>query len=216
MRKYTYLLFVIALIFVVFVGSYQFLLYNSSVYTGLLERHGSFERVENAGELHQAFIDYISSDSESRPTIEGYTDRELDHLYDVKRVIKGFYVAWWVALVVLIASFLFLMITAPSLLKMVRRLFLFGGMGILGMGLVFILGALLFVPLFYVFHTLFFASGTWVFSSQDLLIRMYPLNFFRDYFIRIIIDSVLVGLVFVFIGWLLTFIKQNTSSKLYS
>jgi integral membrane protein (TIGR01906 family) len=209
MRNAAYLIPVISLCFIVFIGNYQFLLHDESFYTGLLEKHGSYDRVEGAGKIHSLFLEYISDDSVLFGKDVGYTDREISHLRDVKVLMQGFNWAWWIALVLLFASLLVLIIMSSSLFSMLQRFFLLSGVSILGSGLVLIVGSLLFIPLFHVFHVLFFSSGTWVFSSQDLLIRMYPWQFFRDYFVRIIIDSVLVGLVCVFLGWLLGFRRQH-------
>lgn len=113
-----------------------------------------------------------------------YNDRELHHMVDAKVIAR--YAIWflWGSLI-----FIFGMGYWAKKSKGWQefKIALARG-GWLTVGLVIILliyVALNFNQLFITFHEIFFASGTWVFRFSDSLIRLFPVNFWRDAFIWI-------------------------------
>jgi len=110
-----------------------------------------------------------------------YSEREVQHMLDVKALVQTALKAWLVSL---------------ALLGMVGALaWRLGGSGTLRRGLrdgarltLFLMGALVilllvsFSALFTGFHEIFFKSGTWLFSYSDTLIRLFPIRFWRDVF----------------------------------
>lgn len=113
-----------------------------------------------------------------------YNDRELQHMEDVKNVVKA-------ALWVLYGSLIVLVLLAiwawlGNWVRDYRRGLSRGGwltVILIGMTVVFVLIA--FGILFVAFHQVFFESGTWRFFFSDTLIRLFPERFWRDTFLWI-------------------------------
>ncbi|MCZ2126701.1 MAG: TIGR01906 family membrane protein [Anaerolineales bacterium] len=115
-----------------------------------------------------------------------YSERELSHMSDVKRVVKGALNVWYVSLIVLTA----LALAAKKddwqalYLDGLRR----GGWWMIGaalaLGAVVGAGALIdpdiFWNFFAGFHHLFFDGDTWLFNYSDTLIRLFPIRFWED------------------------------------
>lgn len=130
-----------------------------------------------------------------------YNDRELAHMQDVQTAIHSAFAVLAGLLVVVIALGLFLS-RIPDGRRALRQ-GLFGG-GLLM--LVVLAGLSLFVLLnwntfFDQFHDLFFASGTWVFSYSDSLIRLYPVQFWQDAALTIGGLSAFMALLLLGVTW---------------
>jgi len=104
---------------------------------------------------------------------------EVQHLVDVKRVLDGFFQAYYIALLTTSLSILLLWGAGRSneICPSLRQ-----GVGIMaGLGLLVLLSSLIdFGAFFTRFHQIFFKPGTWVFYGEDTLIQLYPLPFWID------------------------------------
>lgn len=132
-----------------------------------------------------------------------YTQRELDHLVDVKHITDTIR---WLAMataVPVIGGLLFL-VRQPQ----TRR----NGYLALGQGGLFavillsgIAGLILFGWnfFFYQFHGLLFPSGSWSFAQTDGLMRLYPERFFFDVGVVISVGAWLWGGTVAVVGYLL-------------
>jgi integral membrane protein (TIGR01906 family) len=111
-----------------------------------------------------------------------YNDRELQHMVDVKILVRWAINAWVLAGVLVLA--------AGGLLSYYRELAglragLLGGAG-LTLGLLGSLVAYLlinFLTFFTQFHQVFFEGDTWLFLWTDTLIRLFPVAFWEHAFI---------------------------------
>ncbi len=113
-----------------------------------------------------------------------YNVRELEHMHDVKNVVRG-------ALRVLVGAVALLGILGilagwqkwgRDYLGAVGR----GGwltLPLMAVILLFVLAA--FGVIFVFFHEIFFAEGTWTFYTSDTLIRLFPERFWRDTFLMV-------------------------------
>jgi len=111
-----------------------------------------------------------------------YNERELNHMHDVKTVVKGALAIWNVCLFMLIASWIWSW--RQNRLQTFRQGLRRGGW--LTIGLVIVIGlfaAVAFWQFFTWFHSLFFEGDSWVFLYSDTLIRLLPLRFWQDVFI---------------------------------
>ncbi len=108
-----------------------------------------------------------------------FNEAELRHMYDVKQVAQGVFLAG-----LIFAGLTFG--TAGYLWRSDQRRILYAG---LWRGSVFTLGSILAIILvafiawdafFNAFHALFFEPGTWRFYYSDTLIRLYPEQFWFD------------------------------------
>ncbi len=109
-----------------------------------------------------------------------YTGRELQHMVDVKNVLRA------TLLVLGMMAVLFAIIVIILIRSLEGRQALRNGVmtgGALMLVILVALVALLLVnwdAFFTGFHDLFFASGTWVFEFSDTLIRLFPVRFWQD------------------------------------
>ena len=127
-----------------------------------------------------------------------FTESELSHMLDVKEVVQGALLAWYIiiGLSVAILGWFLIMAQWSSLLQALRA----GGWVTLGLIVALLIFLLVsFDTLFDRFHRLFFADGTWLFDQSSTLIRLFPLVFWRDAFALVLIFTLLVGLLLVLI-----------------
>ena len=113
-----------------------------------------------------------------------YNDRELQHMEDVKNVVKS---ALWVLYGGLIALVL-LAIWAwlGNWVSDYRRGLSRGGwLTLILIGVTVVFALIAFGILFVAFHQVFFDPGTWRFYFSDTLIRLFPERFWRDTFLWI-------------------------------
>ncbi len=107
-----------------------------------------------------------------------FTSGEVSHMADVKMVILSAFTAGFVLILVSAIAMIYLRRRSPG---GVRRGLFAGSVAtlviILGLGT---LAALGWEQFFAAFHSVFFASGTWTFSLQDTLIRLFPGQFWVD------------------------------------
>jgi integral membrane protein (TIGR01906 family) len=126
-----------------------------------------------------AGIDYLASVTFPDGTAL-FNPRELDHMIDVKKVMQVAFAV--LGFTIFLFAILVAILTRSPEERGALRQGLFGG-GLLM--LVILAGLVVYVLLqwdefFTQFHALFFASGSWVFSYSDSLIRLYPVRFWQD------------------------------------
>jgi integral membrane protein (TIGR01906 family) len=123
------------------------------------------------------------------PTCQGMTDcthlynnRELQHMLDVKYVVKGANRVLAVSLVILVILGIWSWLGKwfDLYLKGLQR----GGvLTLIFIGLIILFVLVAFNYLFVIFHEIFFKAGTWTFLYSDTLIRLFPERFWQDTFL---------------------------------
>ena len=132
-----------------------------------------------------------------------YNDRELEHMLDVKNVVKG-------AMRILGICALLLVILAlwawrgnwmKNYLMGLQR----GGIvTLILIGLIILSVLTAFNYIFIIFHEIFFKAGTWTFLYSDTLIRLFPERFWEDTFLMVGGLTAVLGLLFYFVSrWVL-------------
>lgn len=132
-----------------------------------------------------------------------FNQREIDHMRDVKRLVRGVY------LTAAVASFCLLAVTALGLVRhrrqyaeILARRFLWGGgltiTLIVGVGLFALVG---FDTLFLKFHQLSFANDFWQLDSRtDFLVMLFPQDFWLDATLWVATRALTAALVIVMVG----------------
>ncbi|MCE9645261.1 MAG: TIGR01906 family membrane protein [Chloroflexi bacterium] len=118
-----------------------------------------------------------------------YNRRELNHMADVKNVVRGALTAWYVSLFILIALAVFAHRGkwTSEYIRGLRR----GGLWMIGLatalGLIAGVGIAVnpdvFWEFFSLFHQVFFTGDSWLFYYSDTLIRLFPIRFWEDAFL---------------------------------
>ncbi|WP_313814880.1 TIGR01906 family membrane protein [Glutamicibacter sp.] len=107
-----------------------------------------------------------------------FTEGEVQHMVDVKNLIGFAYVLGIVLAVLFIIGIWYL---AARYAGGVRRALFSGALVTLGLMALLMVAALTGWERFFSgFHALFFSEGSWTFSVQDTLIRLYPEQFWMD------------------------------------
>ena len=137
-----------------------------------------------------------------------FNERELKHMIDVKQVMKSSFTVWYALLGFSFAVLIWFLVMREW--KVFGLALTWGAwltIGLLVSVLVFV--AISFNQLFERFHQLFFADGSWVFYQSDTLIRLFPLEFWRDAFILVCVISLLVAGLILLIKWIVRRIRKN-------
>jgi integral membrane protein (TIGR01906 family) len=118
-----------------------------------------------------------------------YTERELGHMQDVKRLTQGALKVWYATLALLLALGIWSRLGGWG--QAYRQGMMRGGWLMVGLavviGLIVVVGITVnpdvFWNFFAGFHKLFFVGNTWLFLYSDTLIRLFPLRFWQDAFL---------------------------------
>lgn len=138
----------------------------------------------------RGLIDYFNNSRKS-PQIQVMQDgeesdlfssQEVDHLKDVKRLIRLFYTIQWFTLayvvVYIIAGFI---MRRRAFLKQLTKVLLLGGLFTWGLfAFLGIWAAIDFNSLFHTLHVVSFSNDLYFLDPTDSLIIMFPEEFFRD------------------------------------
>lgn len=172
--KFKLILGIILTVVCVYLFSFGIVAYHYPTYEKFILKHSLNTAI--AQKQTKNVIAYF----QGREELNGFDAKEAMHLQDVKWVIR-------MLIAILVLSFTALLFIADS------RVLLYGGI----ISLIFpaVLYIIPFEILFDWFHRMMFASGTWLFDSNSLLIQMYPFEFFYDFFIDIIIRGFVLGAI---------------------
>jgi integral membrane protein (TIGR01906 family) len=128
-----------------------------------------------------------------------YNERELQHMVDVKKVVKAALNVWIAALVFLLGLGIWAWFGHwwPDYTHGLSR---GGWLTVILLGVILVLVVISFNLVFVVFHEVFFAAGSWTFNFSDTLIRLFPERFWRDIFIWVggltLISGLALGILF--------------------
>jgi len=190
---------------------YEFNKYHISEMTGI-----SNDQLDTVA---QRMIDYYDGKtpspqltvSISRGRFDLYSEKELIHLEDVKKIIEIFKTVQLVTFLILIilGTILFLRTGLFQLLKTLRV----GSIILLGLMAVLIAWSLIdFDSIFLLFHLVSFNNNLWILDpSKDYLIMMFPEGFFYDAAILIISTIIVQAVVLCIPAFLL---KDTKGTKL--
>ena len=123
-----------------------------------------------------------------------FTELEISHLQDVKKVMKYadylFYVLLLIMAVILTChrknkELIFQLLNYGGKFTVITTIFL----GIVSL--------LFFDLIFSLFHLLFFPHGNWLFAADSLLIQTFPLDFFVTVSRNIFVLTISLGILFI-------------------
>ncbi|HEY58943.1 MAG TPA: TIGR01906 family membrane protein [Anaerolineae bacterium] len=111
-----------------------------------------------------------------------FNDRELRHMADVKRVVKGALTVGYAALAFVLVLGLWAWRRGET--AFYRHALARGGwLTMAFVGLIVLFSVAAFNVFFVAFHRIFFEGDTWLFNYSDTLIRLFPERFWRDAFL---------------------------------
>ena len=124
-----------------------------------------------------------------------FTEEEVSHLQDVKKLMKVINYLFYFSLLILTLILTYY----KKNVQQVKKLLRYGGITTIVVVLItiFILW-LSFSKLFTLFHHVFFPQGNWIFPTDSLLIQTFPIDFFNSISLRIFGLSLFISLILVF------------------
>ena len=138
--------------------------------------------------------DYLTNDNERLDVMAYgepfYSEREILHMVDVKRLMARTFDAGWAALGYIIAFVVFSLWRnrGRARIALARSMLMACGVVVLVATIVAIVGLIDYDAAFRNFHLLFFTNDLWQLTSRDGLIQLFPQRFFFD-------TTVLIGAV---------------------
>ena len=154
-------------------------IFNTDYYEILQDRHDV--KVEEYSQVNHELVNYFQGKGEM-PEI--FNEKESIHMKDVKDLIIGGSNVFVVLLLLWVIIFLYY-----GDWEIIRSI---------GLGVAMLPLLLLFIPynfIFSLFHMMFFETGSWLFESGSTILLLYPYGFFYDFFFRIVVMSVVIGIL---------------------
>jgi integral membrane protein (TIGR01906 family) len=189
------LLFVI-LFFIIILSSTFIVIFNQSFYERECKQLGT-DCEKSIGVLN-----YLNNKT---PLNSEFNEREIDHMKDVKNLIIFFMIFYLILLIIFLAVIILnLLYNQKNFANFLVIYLIYGGVFSILITVLFSLMIFFgFEFIFNLFHGIFFKSGTWIFSQEDLLIKLFPIGFFMDSAKAIIYSSLILSGALTIIGLLI-------------
>jgi integral membrane protein (TIGR01906 family) len=128
-----------------------------------------------------------------------YNERELSHMLDVKNLVQLMIKIWFAIIIFLVV--IGILAWRMDSLKQYWKAISNGGWFTIGLILLVLAGVLInFDALFTGFHRIFFNGDTWLFYSDDTLIRLFPEKLWSDAFTFMGIFTLTAAIVSAIVG----------------
>lgn len=189
---------------------------NNSFFQNKILQYGVQEKIPDAFSLHEKVVNFIKGKSNELPG--QFNEREKQHLFDVKKVVK----ISSILLLVFAFAFAVLLIISAFMLKInnyiinfISRILIYGGF--LTLFLVVLLVSFIyfdFSAAFESFHSFFFKRGTYTFdSAREIIVRLYPEQIFMDFGLEISKWVLIASCTVILLGIVLLFKSGSKKNK---
>ncbi len=182
-----FLILVILVPFVLTLFVTLLLSFNPLYHEFMIERHSV---VENKTSLDREIIEFLAGGE----TLPDMTVEEKTHMYEVRRVFRSFQFLFF--LFFLVSSVLFIFLYRLHKKKFLSSFFLYAGVSTILLQVMLLVCWLFFSFSFDFFHRILF-KGVWQFPADQLLVSLYPYDFFRETFFIIILINLAIGGIFL-------------------
>lgn len=211
----------VLLVIIIFLIPLRAYIYNSGTYMNLYEKNDVFSEIDkdDAIKLTAGIISllrYGSNIDEFRlkSSYSFFTSDEISHLYDVRILIQKFLITLYACIVLfLIFAFLIIQKSVLSYLKNISNIFIGSSCIVILLILLLYFFSSNFIFIFERFHHLFFPQGNWAFPEGSLLITLLPLNFFYDFFIKILVTAMIISVILLLTGIIFYIIYRIKSGR---
>lgn len=113
---------------------------------------------------------------------DNYSERESQHMKEVKTLINSIIIINILLIIALIA------------LKQ-KANYKHTGISLIAISILLSIGAIFYQQFHHNIHLLLFSSNTWLLPADSILIQTYPLEYFRTHFIFINIRYLIIGII---------------------
>jgi len=189
-----------------FLGAFKTIVHEPSFYAAEYEKLGVYERYgkEFVDSTTDNLFSYIR---EGTPLTGFFSDRDKEHMIDVKELINKTFVVYWVV-VVLIAILFLIAYKADKkeFMNFISKTFIKAGFAMLALVLIAFLLSSQFSSIFIGFHKIFFDNDLWLLDpAKDNLINLYPEQFFFDFTGNMVIGAVASAVMLAVLGAVVQF-----------
>ncbi|MDO8511074.1 MAG: DUF1461 domain-containing protein [Nanoarchaeota archaeon] len=148
-------------------------------------------------------FDFLEEQQELPPE---YTESEISHLEDVKKVMKY---ADYVFFVLLLTVTVIISYHRKNTDLVVRLLKYGGKITVVVIAIFGILSVFFFDPVFTLFHSLFFPQGNWTFAPDSVIIQTFPLDFFMSISRNIFLLTLFLGILFILSEYFYNYVLRH-------
>lgn len=191
--------------------------FNINYYLSLYEKNGVFEFVDrqDAIRLTEGLIGFLKDKEDFKPFIlknnlSYFTTEEISHLGDVRILFNKIFLTYYICLgLTLIFIAVLFEKNIKNYLKNISVLLMLPSAILISLLLILYFFGQNFLPLFDKFHLIFFPQGNFAFPEDSTLITLLPLNFFNDFFTRLVTSSLLFAAVLIITGAVIFIISKK-------
>ncbi|MEA2016146.1 MAG: DUF1461 domain-containing protein, partial [Actinomycetota bacterium] len=143
-----------------------------------------------------------------------FTANEISHLYDVRKLLTGIFIIYSGGILLFIIIIVLLMErNAKSIFYSTGLVFTISSiLMIIFITVLYFMGKN-FPVLFENFHSIFFPGGNYAFPRGSLIITLFPAGFFYDFFVRLMMASVIISNILLPVGIFFIFILKITKKN---
>ncbi|MDZ7838159.1 MAG: DUF1461 domain-containing protein [Actinomycetota bacterium] len=221
-RKIFIALTAITLMIIIILGPFALYFFNTNTYMELYRQNQVTESIEKAHleKITINLIEFFKNKSEiiiydPPGAAPPFTLQEISHLKDVRVLTNWLLAVFYISAALFAVSLVMLFYSNKA--KFIRSA---GWSLVTGTSLVMILLVFLylfssnFMFLFEKFHQIFFPQGNYIFPADSLLITLFPMGFFYQYFLKLITASGIMWLFSLLLGIIL--LKTERIKKLWT
>ncbi|CAA6812616.1 MAG: Unknown protein [uncultured Sulfurovum sp.] len=168
-KRLSFFLLTIIVLISLYLSVFELLLYSFHSPLGNTIKNPTLQEATWTYLIHQKYMGFIELDT--------YTIYEKRHLLDVKKVFEKTYDLW------IIFTLLSVVILLFFFKKIIKSVIALG----ISINILLIVFSLNFIKSFELFHNLFFKNNSWIFSNDSLLIQLFPLHYFQEFFILLLL-----------------------------
>jgi integral membrane protein (TIGR01906 family) len=186
-------LLVIILPLIIMLTNFKFVLFDIDYYYNQFKQNNVYERIDNANQILDNMLLFFKDKAE----LKFFEKNEKAHLKDVKALINTIYIFYYLLLFTYIILIILLYLYFKrNFIKHIIKIFLYGNLLMLLLGLILVFASSYFTLMFDLFHHIFFPQGNYIFPANSLLINMFPEKFFYNSLSKIIYNSFILSFFF--------------------
>ncbi|MCE5330417.1 DUF1461 domain-containing protein [bacterium] len=209
----------LTIIIVIVFSPFLYYVFNLNFYTSLYEKNDVYKSIDrqDAIKLTEDLFNFFKYRQEFQPFIlknnlPYFTNDETSHLNDVRIIFNKIFLTYYICLGLSVVFIIILFErNIRSYLKNISLLLILPSAILIFLLIILYFFSQNFISLFDKFHLVFFPQGNFAFPEDSTMITLLPLNFFYDFFIRLVTSSAIISIVFIIVGVTL----HTISKKIY-
>jgi len=218
MQKQLKILLIIVLALVpIFMSTYLYA-FNESFYAKAFVKHGVDKALPETdlNEYNHQVLQYLKGKQDAMPTTLPLTEKEIQHMKDVQGVFSLFFVLFWIVdVLILVLIFTIYYKSRENYKVILKSSFFFAGLySLIAFVVLAVSFALFFNSAFSFFHKIFFEGDSWLFPPGSTLITLYPTGLFFDIFLKVLLTTLVISMLFILIGRQKRYKKKQTEDAI--